>query len=80
MLDDWVSAVQDELDISIDVDVREVLAVAKVAAHSVQRPAAPVTTFLLGYAAARSGQADAVTELAHQLEALAQRWASEHGQ
>ena len=35
----------------VEVDINEVLSVAGVAAHSVVRPAAPLTTFIAGYAA-----------------------------
>ena len=34
----------------VDVDINEVLSVAGVAAHSVVRPAAPLTTFIAGLA------------------------------
>lgn len=34
----------------VDVDINEVLSVAGVAAHSVVRPAAPLTTFIAGIA------------------------------
>jgi hypothetical protein len=44
----------------VDVDINEVLSVAGVAAHSVVRPAAPLTTFIAGLAvglASARGQA-----------------------
>jgi len=44
----------------VDVDINEVLSVAGVAAHSVVRPAAPLTTFIAGLAVglgSASGQA-----------------------
>ena len=44
----------------VDVDINEVLSLAGVAAHSVVRPAAPLTTFIAGFAAglaSGSGQA-----------------------
>jgi hypothetical protein len=49
-LDDWVSAVCAEfgLDPAMPADV--VLDVARDVAHGVERPAAPLTTFLLGRA------------------------------
>jgi uncharacterized protein DUF6457 len=49
-LDDWVSAVCAEfgLDPAIAADV--VLDVARDVAHGVERPAAPLTTYLLGRA------------------------------
>jgi Domain of unknown function (DUF6457) len=48
------------------VDLNAVLGLAGVAAHSVVRPAAPVTTFIVGYAAGlavASGQASAETAM-----------------
>ncbi|NIR37561.1 MAG: molybdenum cofactor guanylyltransferase, partial [Actinobacteria bacterium] len=58
MLDDWVAAVSEELGLEVEVDIRRLLDVARVAAHNVDRPAAPLTTFLLGYAAGRHGAVD----------------------
>lgn len=57
VLDEWISAVKDELGIDLDVDITELLDLARDAAHSVARPAAPLTTFLIGYAAAQAGEA-----------------------
>ena len=48
-----------ELD-DVEIDINEILSLAGVAAHSVVRPAAPLTTFIAGFAAglaAGSGQA-----------------------
>ena len=42
-----------EFGLNDDVDVDEVLAVARDVAHSVERRAAPVTTYILGLAVAR---------------------------
>lgn len=51
-LDEWVAALASHLEIDPgEVDVDALLDVAREAAHSVTRPAAPVTTFLVGYAA-----------------------------
>ncbi|MGW7223805.1 DUF6457 domain-containing protein, partial [Streptomyces sp. NPDC054826] len=48
------------------------------AAHGVARPAAPLTTFLVGYAAARAGGGrEAVADAARRAAALADRWAAE---
>jgi len=67
-------ALQTEFDITIpEVDVHLLLDVARDAAHAVDRPAAPITTFLLGYAAALAG-ADAVGQGAHTLNRLAAEW------
>ncbi|MEE1763176.1 MULTISPECIES: NTP transferase domain-containing protein [unclassified Streptomyces] len=78
VLDEWISAVKDELGIDLDVDITELLDLARDAAHSVARPAAPLTTFLVGYAAAKAGGGpEAVTEAARKASALALRWADE---
>ncbi|WP_420718632.1 NTP transferase domain-containing protein [Streptomyces sp. H51] len=53
VLDEWISAVKTELGIDLDVDTGVLLDLARDAAHGVARPAAPLTTFLVGYAAAR---------------------------
>ncbi|TLS42180.1 molybdenum cofactor guanylyltransferase [Streptomyces montanus] len=78
VLDEWISAVKDELGIDLDVDTGALLDLARDAAHGVARPAAPLTTFLVGYAAARAeGGPEAVAEAARRATALALRWAAE---
>ncbi|MFM9611592.1 NTP transferase domain-containing protein [Streptomyces niveiscabiei] len=78
VLDEWISAVKDELGIDLDVDTTVLLDLARDAAHGVARPAAPLTTFLVGYAAGRTdGSAEAVAEAARKAAALALRWAEE---
>jgi len=63
VLDEWISAVKDELGIDLDVDTTALLDLARDAAHGVARPAAPLTTFLVGYAAGlRGGGAEAIAE------------------
>lgn len=52
-LEAWVEALAGELGIdTATVDVEALLDVARDAAHAVSRPAAPLTTFLIGYAVA----------------------------
>ncbi|MEU7054609.1 NTP transferase domain-containing protein [Streptomyces sp. NPDC046197] len=78
VLDEWISAVKDELGIDLDVDTGVLLDLARDAAHGVARPAAPLTTFLVGYAAAQGkGGPEAVAEAARKAAALALRWADE---
>ncbi|MFF7903274.1 NTP transferase domain-containing protein [Streptomyces sp. NPDC007920] len=78
VLDEWISAVKDELGIELDVDTRALLDLARDAAHGVARPAAPLTTFLVGYAAAQAkGGPEAVAEASRKAAALALRWAEE---
>jgi hypothetical protein len=75
-LHDWIDELCDALDVEdVDLDEALILDVAREAAHNVARPAAPVTTFLLGYAAASSGgDPEEVERLAGAALALAQRW------
>ncbi|MFF5551370.1 NTP transferase domain-containing protein [Streptomyces olivaceoviridis] len=80
VLDEWISAVKDELGIELDVDTGVLLDLARDAAHGVARPAAPLTTFLVGYAAAQGkGGPEAVAEAARKAAALALRWEEENG-
>jgi hypothetical protein len=69
-LDDWVAAASDALGLQDDVDVALLLDLAREAAHGVARPAAPVTTFLLGLAVARGADPETasatLTELARE--------------
>jgi hypothetical protein len=71
-IDAWMRSLAAELglsDISLDDDVlRTVLDLARDAAHQIDRPAAPLTTFLVGVAVGRGASlgaaADAATALA----------------
>ncbi|MEU4198585.1 NTP transferase domain-containing protein [Streptomyces sp. NPDC045470] len=75
VLDEWITAAKAELGIELDVDTAALLDLARDAAHGVARPAAPLTTFLVGYAAAQQGRD--VSALAEKAAALANRWAAE---
>jgi hypothetical protein len=76
-LSSWVAELAAALDVDpAAVDRKLVLDVARDAAHGVARPAAPLTTFLVGYAAGlRGGGTPAVNVAA----ATAQRMAAERG-
>jgi hypothetical protein len=54
ILDAWADEVRAALGIDAEVDVKAVLGLAGVAAHAVVRPAAPLTTYLVGFAAGRA--------------------------
>lgn len=74
-LHDWIDELCDVLDVEVDLDEALVLDLAREAAHNVDRPAAPISTFLLGYAAARfEGDPEEMERLAGAAMALAQRW------
>ncbi len=78
VLDEWIAAVKADLGIELDVDTVMLLDLARDAAHGVARPAAPLTTFLVGYAAGRAGGGpEAVVEAARKAAALAGRWETE---
>jgi len=52
LLTDWSARLSAELGIvDLEVDIDAILGLAGVAAHAIVRPAAPLTTFLVGYAA-----------------------------
>lgn len=67
ILQAWMAKLQEAFEIAdIEVDIAAVLNLAGVAAHSIVRPAAPLTTFVAGLAAglaAGSGQVDEATAM-----------------
>jgi Domain of unknown function (DUF6457) len=70
----WVANLSVELGISpaIVVDIPLLLDLARDAAHGIARPAAPLTTFLVGFAAAMSGGSEtAIRSAAATASALA---------
>ncbi|MEV7200787.1 DUF6457 domain-containing protein [Streptomyces griseoluteus] len=75
---EWIAAARTELGLDLDVDIAELLDMTKVVAHEVARPAAPITSFLVGYAAAlRTGGAGAVSEANRRVSGPAEQWAAE---
>lgn len=78
VLKKWTGVVQADLGIDLEVDRALLLALAGDAAHAVARPAAPLTTFLVGYAAGQAGGGpDTVAAAARRAAELAARWAGE---
>lgn len=75
VLDAWIAAVKADLDIDLDVDTDALLDAARHAAHGVARPAAPLTTFLVGYATAQRGIP--LEEALRRVTELAARWHAE---
>lgn len=75
-LDEWVTALTAALGLErSEVDVSLVLDLARDSAHAVARPAAPVTTYLVGFAAAqRGGTAADVAAAAATATRLATAW------
>lgn len=71
-LDRWVADAAGLLGLDpADVPISTVLDLARRVAHGVARPAAPVTTYLLGLAVG-AGRSDDATELADRIAALAE--------
>ena len=74
-LHDWIDELCDALEIDAEVDEGLVLDLARTVAHTVERPAAPVTTFLLGLAAGSRGAGpERIEALAAKAQALAEGW------
>lgn len=74
-LHDWIDELCDVLDLDTEVDEALVLDLARVAAHNVARPAAPITTYLLGFAAgAADADVDAIERMAARAQRLAEGW------
>jgi hypothetical protein len=76
-LPEWSSELSRELGVDVELDIAAILDVARDAAHQVDRPAAPLTTFLVGYAAAmRGGSADDIAACISAASRLATAYAS----
>jgi hypothetical protein len=69
----WVTELAAALNVDPkDLDRDAILDVARDAAHGIARPAAPLTTFLVGYAAGlRGGNAEAVADAVATAQRLA---------
>ena len=66
----WIECLGEELTIEAATDPDDVAAIldaAKAAAHNVERPAAPVTTYLMGYAVARGADSHSVGQIVERL-------------
>lgn len=74
-LHDWIDELSDVLEVDTEIDEGLVLDLARTAAHSVARPAAPITTFLLGFAAgSQEADPEELEALAAKVQLLADRW------
>lgn len=63
-LEEWTAAVCAELGLDPAIDRRLLLDMTRDVAHGVDRPAAPLTAYLVGLAAGRSGDPEAATAAA----------------
>lgn len=74
-LHDWIDELADVLDVETEVDEGLVLDLARVAAQNVQKTAAPITAYLLGFAAGASdADPEQVERLAARAQQLAESW------
>jgi Domain of unknown function (DUF6457) len=71
-LDDWAEALRTELGIDPEETTQKtVLNLARVVAHTVDRPAAPLTSYFLGVAV---GRGQPLEETAAKIQQLARSW------
>lgn len=78
-LEEWIDQVCAELDLPPDVDRTLLLDIARDVAHGVARPAAPLTTYLVGLAAGRAGGGPAATrQAAEGVQRALATWAAGH--
>jgi len=74
-LHDWIDELSDVLDVEAEVDEGLLADLTKAAASNVERMAAPVTAFLLGFAAgSQSANPEQVEALAARAQKLAEGW------
>ena len=74
-LHDWIDELADVLDVETELDEGLILDLARTAAQNVQRTAAPITTYLLGFAAGASdADPETIERLAARAQALAEGW------
>jgi hypothetical protein len=75
-LDEWTEALCAELGLDPGEGTQKtVLNLARVAAHTVDRPAAPLTAYFLGVAV---GRGEPLAETATRLQQLARNWRNDH--
>lgn len=72
-MNEWIEEVKKELGVTLNFDIDSILDTARDAAHTIERKAAPVTTFLLGYAVATGSDFEVATK---KIAELAKNWPS----
>ena len=79
-LKQWISDLESELGLPTGtIDMKKVLDLARDAAHAVERPAAPLTTYAVGYAdgLAAAGALVAEPDPTRKATDLAARWVTD---
>lgn len=54
-LTEWTEQLSEALGVDVEFEIDAILDLARDAAHQIDRPAAPLTAFIVGYAAAARG-------------------------
>ncbi|HWH26120.1 MAG TPA: DUF6457 domain-containing protein [Pseudolysinimonas sp.] len=76
----WTAELSSALNVSdVKVDIDAVLDLAGVAAHAILRPAAPLTTYLAGYAAGLAAAGGPHADAAAAVIRIARETAAAHG-
>ena len=70
MTEEWIQALSKQLQLNIDfLDKEEILDLTREVAHNIERKAAPLTTFLLGYLAGKNNlEKEEISKLIKQIE------------
>lgn len=70
MTEEWINTLSQQLDLSLDfLDKEEILDLTREVAHNIERKAAPLTTFLLGYLAGKNDLSkEEISKLINQIE------------
>jgi hypothetical protein len=76
MTDAWIKNIAKKLDLNHEIlDVEKILDLTRDVAHNVERKVAPLTTFLLGYAAGKSNLAKKeMEELVEKINQSVKEW------
>jgi hypothetical protein len=74
-LHDWIDELCDVLDVETEVDEGLILDLARTAAQNVEKLAAPITAYILGFAAGNEdANPEQVEKLAARAQQLAESW------
>jgi molybdopterin-guanine dinucleotide biosynthesis protein A len=70
MTEDWIETLKKQLNIKTDfLDTEEILKITRAVAHNIERKAAPLTTFLLGYLAGQKNlRKEQISEIIKEVE------------
>lgn len=70
MTEEWIETLQRQLNLTADfLDTEEILNITRVVAHNIERKAAPLTTFLLGYLAGQKNLGkEQISEIIKEIE------------